>query len=78
MSIDGVTILFFFGQLEIPTSFLPSKMASLPQPIGPDGTCVTKLSFINFARPSMHHRLAANATVEVTNQALTLFFSTLK
>ena len=37
--------------LKFPPHFCQAKWPAHAQPIGPDGTCVTKLSSINFARP---------------------------
>ena len=37
--------------LKFPPHFCQAKWPAPAQPIGPDGTCVTQLSSINFARP---------------------------
>ena len=37
--------------LKFPPHFCQAKWPAHAQPIGPDGTCVTKLSSINFAQP---------------------------
>ena len=37
--------------LKFPPQFCLAKWPAPAQPIGPDGTCVTQLSSINFARP---------------------------
>ena len=40
-----------FPRLKFPPHFCQAKWPAHAQPIGPDGTCVTQLSSINFARP---------------------------
>ena len=40
-----------FPCLKFPPHFCQAKWPAHAQPIGPDGTCVTQLSSINFARP---------------------------
>ena len=45
--------------LKFPPHFCPAKWPAHAQPIGPDGTCVTQLSSLNFAR--LCSRLAGRA-----------------
>ena len=41
----------FFPYLKFPPHFCQAKWPAHAQAIGPDGTCITKISSINFARP---------------------------
>ena len=43
--------------LKFPPHFCQAKWPAHAQPIGPDGTCVTQLSSINFARPCTWYAL---------------------
>ena len=47
----------FFPCLKFPPYFCQAKWPAHAQPIGPDGTCVTKLSSINFARPCFFFKI---------------------
>ena len=43
--------------LKFPPQFCQAKWPAYAQPIGPDGTCLTKLSPLFFARPCISHLL---------------------
>ena len=45
--------------LKFPPHFCQAKWTAHAQPIGPDRTCVTQLSSINFARPCIAGRVPA-------------------
>ena len=48
--------------LKFPPHFCQAKWPAHAQPIGPDGTCVTQLSSINFARPCTNNEEVDNGT----------------
>ena len=45
-----------FPRLKFPPHFCQAKWPAHAQPIGPDETCVSQLSSINFARPCIYMR----------------------
>ena len=49
--------------LKFPPHFCQAKWPAHAQPIGPDGTCVTQLSSINFARPCILQTLVHDFVV---------------